>query len=566
MRLDNILRIALLVIAVWGPALLVIGQGPEFPMDDAYIHLQYARNLAETGRLEFNPGEFRGLGTTSMLWVLLLAGGIVVGLDPILVSKLMGIVGLVIVTLCVFELARPMFGPPRSRPAALGAFVVAALGALSGNVIWFALSGMETMQFLALGLLALVFVQRGWWWGVGISAGLAAVCRPEGMALFPVIVGLEALRLQAGGSWRWRRWAFAGAVAAVPVVVWSLYTYLETGNLLPTTFEGKRVIYADVIEHILDMAPALALYTGLPQVMTVVLWLGYLPMYALGVAAFPGPALHYTTDMGTIATVRISLIGALLVAAVAIPLVVLGVRRLWRFVRSADRTDPLVLGVLGVWIWAVVHNLTYLVLLPQPGTATRYQAINHLLLWWLLALGLVALWPRRRLAVAAACALALIVAVDVGYWRGVYAANLDHMREVRIAAARYLARETPPGARVAAYDIGALRYFGERTILDLGGLTDTEFVNYERLGRVDHYLKDRQADYVAVPAKHSTDEEGMVDIAQQLGIIRSPLYTLIEVAAFETPRDLWLRGVEATGNYQPSVRVYRIEWQRRNEE
>jgi hypothetical protein len=32
------------------------------------------------------------------------------------------------------------------------------------------------------------------------------------------------------------------------------------------------------------------------------------------------------------------------------------------------------------------------------------------------------------------------------------------------------------------------------------------------------------------------------------------------LAEFETDRDLWLRGMEATGNYQPAVRVRKVNW------
>ncbi len=41
-------------------------------VDDTYIHLVYARNLAELGELSFNAGE-PTYGATSPLWVALLA-------------------------------------------------------------------------------------------------------------------------------------------------------------------------------------------------------------------------------------------------------------------------------------------------------------------------------------------------------------------------------------------------------------------------------------------------------------------------------------------------------------
>lgn len=557
------LRIALLLIALAGPALFLIGQGPEFPMDDAYIHLQYARNLAQTGRLEFNPGEFRGLGTTSLLWVVLIAGGIRLGMAAGVVVRMLGIGALLIGALCVFELGRPVFGRESPERGRAGAFVGAALFALSGNMIWFTLSGMETTQFIALGLLTLVCYQRRLWWAVGISLGLAAVCRPEGLGLGPTILALEALRLHAGGQRAWRSWALAALLAAIPVAAWVLYTHHATGHFLPTTFSGKRGFNLGICRHILSMTPALGLWTGSPRVLLLVVWAGYVPMYVFGLSAFPGPAFALLATMGASVSLRLSVIGLVLVSFVALPLLVLGVRQLARFLRASDWRDTAALGTLGVWVWAAVHDAAYLLLLPIPGTGTRYQAINHLLLWWLMALGLFALWPRRRLFVVCACAVIAMAVVDVGYWRSVYVANQDHMRTVRIEAAGYLSHELPQGSRVAAYDIGALRYFGSRTIVDLGGLTDSEFVTYAQEHSVDRYLRDRGADYLAIPGKHSTDREGMFDFWTRLGIGSSPLFGLTEIAVFENERDCWQRGCEATGNYQPSVRVYRIDWRKR---
>ena len=40
--------------------------------DDTFIHMQYARNLAETGELSFNRGD-PSYGATSPLWVGMLA-------------------------------------------------------------------------------------------------------------------------------------------------------------------------------------------------------------------------------------------------------------------------------------------------------------------------------------------------------------------------------------------------------------------------------------------------------------------------------------------------------------
>ena len=52
-----------------------------FPLDDAWIHLTYARNFAEHGEWAYRLGE-RSAGSTSPLWTALLAIGFLLNLAP----------------------------------------------------------------------------------------------------------------------------------------------------------------------------------------------------------------------------------------------------------------------------------------------------------------------------------------------------------------------------------------------------------------------------------------------------------------------------------------------------
>ena len=58
--------------------------------DDTFIHLQVARHLAEGHGPVFNVGE-RVYGSTSPLWVALLAGAMAVGLDGLASARAIGV-------------------------------------------------------------------------------------------------------------------------------------------------------------------------------------------------------------------------------------------------------------------------------------------------------------------------------------------------------------------------------------------------------------------------------------------------------------------------------------------
>ena len=77
----------IILAAVLSAAALYLWPAPaEFPMDDAYIHLVYAESLVEQGQLFFSdPGE-KGVGASSILWVLLLGLGKYLGLSLVLTA------------------------------------------------------------------------------------------------------------------------------------------------------------------------------------------------------------------------------------------------------------------------------------------------------------------------------------------------------------------------------------------------------------------------------------------------------------------------------------------------
>ena len=60
-----------------------------FPLDDTWIHLTYARNLADHGEWAFRLGE-RSSGSTSPLWTFLLSIGFVLKLAPYIWTYFLG--------------------------------------------------------------------------------------------------------------------------------------------------------------------------------------------------------------------------------------------------------------------------------------------------------------------------------------------------------------------------------------------------------------------------------------------------------------------------------------------
>jgi len=124
------------------------GQGG-VPLDDAWIHFQFARNLARGDGLSFNPGHPTS-GSTAPLWTLLLAavyftGGAVNG--PVAGQLLSGACFLAVLA-ATYALGKQLTG---SRWAA---WLAGAVVATNGRLVWGGLSALETCLFATLSLLA----------------------------------------------------------------------------------------------------------------------------------------------------------------------------------------------------------------------------------------------------------------------------------------------------------------------------------------------------------------------------------------------------------------------------
>jgi hypothetical protein len=255
----------------------VAGAGFGLPLDDAWIHIRFAMNLAGGEGFSFNPGEPYA-GSTSPLWVLILAGlrllpgeapthsALASALAFVAACALAGLLGerLTRRALCEAPTPAPVsedagHGMAGSSPVAAGALaprfatgalpVVAGAGAglltaITGRFAWSGLSGMEIALFAALTLLATwLFVGRDrthWSLGWALVATAALHARPEGALFAALALGLAALQRHRIAGWP-RAWPWtATALVFVPALPWVLFCLFTTGEPLPATFHPNR--------------------------------------------------------------------------------------------------------------------------------------------------------------------------------------------------------------------------------------------------------------------------------------------------------------------------------------
>jgi hypothetical protein len=245
-------------------------------------------------------------------------------------------------------------------------------------------------------------------------------------------------------------------------------------------------------------------------------------------------------------------------ATVVLPLLWISIRRLVLYLKTPGwEKDKGRLPLLIFVVWMILHNLCYMIYLPIIGSASRYASLNHIALWLALGLGI---WHVRgsRFRLWLAAGLFVIALANTVYWNRVYDANLEHMLGVRIAAADYLREQLPEGETCAAFDVGALRYYGQRPLVDLGGLIDPDLMQWFTEGRFDRYLVENQVTCLAIPGRTGIPTDGVVDIAQESGLTQSSLFELQQEKVYQIDRERWLVGYQPTVNYQATVTIYKL--------
>jgi len=470
------------------------GQGG-VPLDDAWIHFQFARNLARGDGLSFNPGQPTS-GSTAPLWTLLLAGVYCVGGRFPLAGQLLSGACFLAALVATYVLGKRLTG--RRWAGWLAGAVVAA----NGRFVWAGLSALETPLFAVLSLAAIAAYlgdRAAGRYRLCTSAlfGLAALSRPEGYLLFALALADAVLQIAhqqisksanrrsqiANGKRRVAngesqipqhatrntehasrftfhvsRFTFHALRLTLPfsvlVLPYLLFSLKTSGHLLPNTYHAKAVID---FRPDLDFLSLAARYLVLDNPLL-------LPFYVLGLGI-----LFRRARLLSLWSAGLPLIYAFLHAV------------LYQHGRYLIPLIPCnaLIGVVGL-----VEARRYV---PRLRTLTPT-----------LSLGgrgsiLPSLTGRGRGRVGLALICLLVVAGTA--WRlptmaGLYAWNVDNVNRMHVALGHWVAENTPPDALLALNDIGAITYISERPVVDLAGLVTPEVVPLLRAPDRDARLAD----------------------------------------------------------------------------
>ncbi len=446
------------------------------PLDDSWIHLAFARNLAAGDGWGVRPGE-PVAGSTAPLWTLAVTLGVLLPVSDLLWMQLLGIALHAGGALLTWILALRL-GLSRGL-AGLAVLLTVATGWLA----WGALSGLEIPLFVFLSLAGVVLHlgERSDSRRAPLSLpvlGLSVLARPEGLLLLVLAAGdrLLTFRRRRDGDLAWEHPSKAallrlglGLLLAFLVLLPVAAFHLAIGGSpLPTTLAAKT-------------GGGGGLHPPDP---------GYLHT-ALRVLAGPHPWMCLFAPAGAVALVR--RLGTPGDRGLLPALWLLGLPLAYACLTSAD-DNPLV-GNFGRYLFPLFPFLVVLgVLGLEPVKAAlvaggRSSQRRRLLA---LAAGALLLWPTASAASRTAV---------------LYAQNLSDVEAGDVRMARWLAERLPEEAVVATMDIGALAAILPNPVVDLAGIADPEVHRYMRRSQADggtwqdgvlRFVADRRPDYLVV--------------------------------------------------------------------
>lgn len=439
-----ILGAALIAVVLFLLLGLQASDGPLLmPLDDTYIHFQYARQMATGHPYVYNTGDDLTSGSTSFLYTPILAVGYVIGFKGLSLAYWavgVGVACLVGSAVLIYRLVLP--DQPQGWHSTVALLITLSF-ALNGPLVWAALSGMETALFVFTVVLAL-YAYRFWQgWRVMGAGVLAALVRPEGAVIAVTLLMAHILNqtlqptqpqpIAKRLKTLWQPYLLLplGAVALQPCVNLAL-----TGSLTASGNYAKS--------HLYDLSKPLS-----ERYFTILeaWWRLWREMLNGGYNATDGRYIP------------------VVVVILALFAIVDGVPTSYR----QRRVTPALL--VGIWL-----------LLMSAGIATldtvfwhfkRYHLPLMAVMFPLAGWVLVMVRPARvvKLSQATAVVILLLSASTLPEYARRYADNIKVVRHQQVAMARWVDANLPAEARLGVHDVGVMAYVGQRPTYDIVGLT-----------------------------------------------------------------------------------------------
>jgi arabinofuranosyltransferase len=434
-----------------------------FPLDDPWIHLTFAKNLIEYGSFSYFKNELVTSGSTSPVYTLLLSLLYIFIKNEFIISYLPGVLFGALLVYTMTKLSLLQF-----KKFELLALLTAILIALQPKLNLINVSGMETSMFIFLIAASLFAYQSKRIVLLGILLGLTIWCRPDGFVLWIAIVLDYFLKKMYLGknskvssekSISHKEIITAFSIALIFAASYFIFNYLLSGSILPNTYKAKLEYYQHNNRTLFLEEEILKYFT---EAEFIVIWIPFLIYSVVIIRSIikreSNPYLVYL----------LFIIGLIAVYYIKLPFS-------HRFGRYLMPVIPfyILIAIGGVkTIIDFIHRKTF----KRIGSLANFIFIAY-------SIGAVAMFLYQNTKIA-----------------DDFIAYCKYHNDRHVAAGKWLKKNTKETDVVAAHDVGAIAFYGERKIIDMAGLITPELISHlnDQLysDYINDYLTKHKVDYI----------------------------------------------------------------------
>lgn len=422
-----------------------------FPLDDPWIHLQFARNLVDHGSFSYFENSMATSGSTSPAYTFLLALLFLIVKNEFVISYALGILFFALSAMLFYRVARVMFELEEWI-----ALLVSIAFVLCLKVTSIALSGMETTMFIFVLLAAVYAYGTKRFVLLAISAGAVLWTRPDGVIL--LIALLIHFLLQTYLPRREKKPAretrafdprslfTPGIILFILIAGYLTFNLALSGSIFPNTMAAKIKYYGG----------------------------GSQPQFFNDMLRF-----YSSSELGVF----------IFFAALSIPITLW--RALKREVHFAVVPMLFLLGMVAAyWIKIpflyqdgryLIPTLPFFLLLGTKGMRDFFEG----------ALRLLPSPAVKKLGNRATVLLFIVAAIVSGAnWnakRNDHYSMVKYIHDRQVVTAQWIDKNTPANAVIGTHDIGAIAFYGKRKIVDMVGLVSPEMI--EHIGDLQYLTK-----------------------------------------------------------------------------
>ena len=434
------------------------GYGFGYPLDDAWIHQTYARNLATYGKWMFVPGIVSG-GSTSPLWTILLTPAYILDINAFIWTTALGLLLLIMLGCFSYLFLKEQTGVD-------SIWWLAGIIMMEWHFVWAALSGMETLLQTVLNIAIAVLMYKTiknnstsiMWMMLGLVIGVSIWVRPDSITWIGPAGLLVLIALIKKENAVLKKTGFLLIGIILPVIGYLVFNLQVAGNIWPNTMYAKQAEYQAQLT---------------------------IPFYRRFFQLFTLPFIGST----------FLLIPGLLF-------------KVWQIVKQKN------IYLMSIFLWWFGMVFLYAMRLPVTYQHGRYMIPTMIMPILLGLLGTMDLFQTLSLSILWKDRISfggksLFVGLQIAFLilgAQAYQEDVGIIKTEMVQTALWIKDNLPENAVFAVHDIGAMGYFSERSFYDLAGLINPKVIPFIRDEyKLTQFLDEKNVEFVvAFPSWYET--------------------------------------------------------------